>query len=100
MHWLSGEDNLTRWGQSATIDAANTMTNLFCKTCGTILSRESSGYPRMSFPRVGPVEDLSLHDSVLKPQVEQYTKSRAAWFHGVDYLDEAHKAEGMFNFGG
>jgi len=86
MHWLSGEDKLTRWGQSATIDSHNTMTNSFCSICGTLLNRQSSGFPGLSLPRVGTVDDIKLHDEVLKPKVEQYTPSRVAWFHGVRSL--------------
>ncbi|TKA82825.1 hypothetical protein B0A55_01060 [Friedmanniomyces simplex] len=96
IHWLSGEDKLTRWGQSATIDSHNTMTNSFCSVCGTLLNRQSSGFPGQSFLRVGTVDDIKLHDAVLKPQVEQYTSTRVAWFHGVDGVP---KAEGMYPFG-
>ncbi|KAK0249221.1 hypothetical protein LTS09_015588 [Friedmanniomyces endolithicus] len=96
MHWLSGEGKLTRWGQSATIDSHNTMTNSFCSICGTLLNRQSSGFPGLSLPRVGTVDDIKLHDEVLKPKVEQYTPSRVAWFHGVGGVPTS---EGMFPFG-
>lgn len=97
MEWsATSEANLTRWGQKATIDSGNVMTNVFCKVCGTLLTRESSGFDGMSFPRMGPVDDLKLHDTVLAPQVEQYTPTRVAWFHGVDGVP---KSDGMYPFG-
>ncbi|KAK5744402.1 hypothetical protein LTR17_002112 [Elasticomyces elasticus] len=70
--WLSGQDKLTRWGQSATI---------------------ASG---ANFLRVGTVDDIKLHDEILKPRVEQFTTTRVAWYHGMDGVK---KAEGQFPFG-
>ncbi|KAK3647840.1 hypothetical protein LTR56_007814 [Elasticomyces elasticus] len=96
MNWLSGEDKLTRWSQKATIDSGNYMENVFCSICGTILSRQSSGFDGLSFPRVGPVEDIKLQSTVLAPQVEQYTPKRLAWFHGVEGVP---KSDGMYPFG-
>lgn len=60
------------------------MTNGFCKTCGTLMFRQGSSYPGVKFLRVGTVDDLRLHDTVLKPRVEQFTSDRVEWFHGVD----------------
>ncbi|KAK3653384.1 hypothetical protein LTR56_004588 [Elasticomyces elasticus] len=94
--WLSGKDKLTRWGQSATIASGNTMTNSFCSVCGTILNRQSSGFPGANFLRVGTVDDIKLHDEILKPGVEQFTTTRVAWYHGIDGVN---KAEGQFPFG-
>ncbi|KAK3110793.1 hypothetical protein LTR53_014561, partial [Teratosphaeriaceae sp. CCFEE 6253] len=94
--WLSGADQLTRWGQSATIASGNTMTNSFCRTCGTILNRQSSGFPGLNFGRVGTVDDIKLHDELLKPRVEQFTKTRVAWLPAVP--EGAKTAEGQFPF--
>lgn len=34
--------------------------------------------------RVGTVDDFTLHNTVLKPRVEYFTKDRAAWLHPSD----------------
>lgn len=81
--FVRGEDNLTLWGQDETTATKGSMTNGFCKTCGTLMFRQGSSYPGTKFLRVGTVDDLRLHDTVLKPQVEQYTADRVEWFHGV-----------------
>ncbi|KAK3116934.1 hypothetical protein LTR53_002157 [Teratosphaeriaceae sp. CCFEE 6253] len=94
--WLSGADQLTRWGQSATIASGNTMTNSFCRIRGTILNRQSSGFPGLNFGRVGTVDDIKLHDELLKPRVEQFTKTRVAWLPAVP--EGAKTAEGQFPF--
>lgn len=44
----------------------------------------SSGWPGMAIMRVGQVDDLTLHGTTLKPQVEMFTKDRVAWFKGAE----------------
>ncbi|KAL9593327.1 MAG: hypothetical protein Q9219_007598 [cf. Caloplaca sp. 3 TL-2023] len=81
---LRGQDNLKTFSQSSTIATGNTMTNYFCSTCGTLMYRVSSGFPRMSILRIGTVDDFNLQETKLKPQVEQFTKTRVAWLPGAE----------------
>lgn len=60
------------------------MTNHFCSTCGTLMYRVSSNYPGLSILRIGTVDDFHLHETSLRPRVEQYTKDRVAWLGGVE----------------
>ena len=46
--------------------------------------RVSSGFPRKSILRIGTVDDFTLMETKLKPQAEQFTKSRVNWFKGAD----------------
>ena len=79
-----GEDNLKSYGQSKTIASGNMMTNYFCSTCGTLMYRRGSAFPGLSICRIGTVDDFSLHETKLRPRIEQFTKDRVAWFHGVE----------------
>lgn len=85
---LSGEDKLTKYAQSKTIESGNTMANFFCSVCGTLMYRRSSGYPGMSITRIGTVDDFKLHETKLKPRIEQYTKDRVSWFHGGEGVEQ------------
>lgn len=78
-----------------TIASGNSMTNHFCSVCGSLMYRVSSGLPGYPIMRVGQVDDLSLHDTVLAPQVEQYTHDRVAWLKDVE---GAKQLEGAFPF--
>lgn len=60
------------------------MTNYFCSTCGTLMYRVGEAFPGMSIMRIGTVDDFSLHETKLKPRVEQFTKDRVGWFTGVE----------------
>ena len=55
------------------------MENSFCSSCGTLMYRRSSGFPGKSILRIGTVDDFHLHETKLKPQIEQFTKGRVAW---------------------
>jgi len=77
-----GQENLTTYGQSKTIGTGNTMTNYFCSTCGSLMYRRGTGFPGKSILRIGTVDDFNLHETKLKPRIEQYVKDRVAWFHG------------------
>lgn len=46
--------------------------------------RISSGFPGVIIMRLGQVDDFSLHEGVLKPQVEQFGKDRVAWAHPAE----------------
>jgi hypothetical protein len=81
---LRGQENLKTWGQSKTVfvkepGKSNTMTNYFCDTCGSLMYRVGAAFPGMSILRVGSVDDFSLHETKLKPTMEQFTKDRVAW---------------------
>ncbi|KAJ5141220.1 hypothetical protein N7526_002215 [Penicillium atrosanguineum] len=81
---LRGRDNLKTYSQSRTVffktpDQDNTMTNYFCSTCGSLMYRVGAAFPGMSILRVGSVDDFSLHETKLRPTMEQFTKDRVAW---------------------
>lgn len=76
---VRGRENMTAYSQSQTINSGNTMTNYFCSTCGSLMYRVSSGYPGMSILRTGAVDDFNLHDTKLKPKVQQFVGSRVGW---------------------
>lgn len=81
---LRGRDNLKTYSQSLTIASGNTMTNHFCSTCGTLMYRVSSGSPGTSILRIGTIDDFHLHETKLRPRVEQFTKNRVGWLGGVE----------------
>ena len=60
------------------------MTNYFCSVCGTLLYRVSSGLPGNSILRVGTIDDFHLHETKIKPTVEQFLKTRPSWLPGVE----------------
>jgi hypothetical protein len=91
---LRGRDNLKTFGQSHTIASGNLMTNYFCSTCGTLMYRGGSAFPGQSILRIGTVDDFNLHETKLRPQIEQFTKDQVSWFSGVD---GAQKFEAMPN---
>lgn len=87
---LRGRETLKTFAQARTIDTGNTMTNYFCSTCGSLMYRISSGYPGMSVLRIGTVDDFRLHETKLKPRLEQYTKERVEWLgegHGLKQVE-------------
>ncbi|KIW28638.1 uncharacterized protein PV07_08282 [Cladophialophora immunda] len=90
---LRGKDNLTVFSQSKTIASGNTMTNYFCSTCGTLMYRISSRNPDMLVLRIGTVDDFHLHETKLKPQVEQFVKDRVSWLSGAEGVQQV---EGSF----
>ncbi|KAK6443639.1 hypothetical protein LTR95_000466 [Oleoguttula sp. CCFEE 5521] len=89
---IRGEDNLSAYATAKTINTGNTMTSSFCKTCGALMYRRSSGFPGLSFCRIGTVDEIELHDEVLKPMAEQFTVSRAKWLEPVEGV---RQTEGM-----
>ncbi|EMC92105.1 hypothetical protein BAUCODRAFT_126121 [Baudoinia panamericana UAMH 10762] len=97
MKHVRGEEKLTQYAQNKTIESGNTMTNFFCSVCGTLMYRRSSGFPGMSITRIGTVDDFSLHETLLKPRIEQFTKDRVSWFHGGDGVEQV---EGNYYAGG
>ena len=89
---VRGRENLKTYAQSRTIAAHSTMTNSFCSTCGTLMYRVSSRFPGQSFLRIGTVDDFSLHETKLRPQVELFTERRVNWYHGAEGV---RQQEGM-----
>lgn len=81
---LRGQDNLKTFSQAKTIASHNTMTNYFCSACGTLMYRISSGNPNQSIPRIGTIDDFSLHETKFRPQIEQFVNDRVDWFTGVE----------------
>ena len=81
---LRGQENLKTFKQSKTIKTHNDMTNYFCGTCGTLLYRVSSGMPGMSILRIGTIDDFTLQETKLKPQVEQFVENRVGWLEKLN----------------
>lgn len=89
---LRGEANLAHWGQSDTIARGHTMTNFFCRTCGTLMYRVGAGFPGMKIARIGTVDDFRVMEGKLRPRREQFVKQRVGWLGGVE---GTVKSEGM-----
>ena len=87
LRYSRGENNLTTWAQDATPRSGERMTNAFCETCGTLMWRKGDIMPGAKFMRVGTVDDISLHDTVLKPKKEIFAENRSARWHGVPGVD-------------
>ncbi|KAJ5786863.1 uncharacterized protein N7503_012075 [Penicillium pulvis] len=81
---LRGRENLKTYSQSRTIASGKKMTNFFCSTCGSLMYRVGEAYPGHSILRVGAVDDFNLHETKLRPRIEQYAKDRVGWLHGVE----------------
>ena len=71
------------------------MTNYFCGTCGTLMYRVGSAFPGQSILRIGTVDDFTLHETKLRPRVEQFIKDRVAWCKGLDGVEGVERFEGM-----
>ena len=93
---LRGKDNLKTFTQAKTIASGHSMTNHFCSTCGTLLYRKSSGFPEYSFMRIGTVDDFDLHETKLRPTIEQFTERRVNWLEPVKGVKQCI---GQFAFG-
>ena len=76
--WLSGEDNI---GQHA-LPGANTLSNCFCKTCGSRVPRKTERGVTI------PVGSLDLEPDLL-PQKCIYWGDKPAWYRSVDELPKA-----------
>lgn len=81
---LRGQDNLTVYTQSDTIASGNDMSNFFCKTCGTLMYRRGICAPDCSLLRTGTVDDFTLHETVLKPTVENFAENRVCWLKELE----------------
>ncbi|KAF2086954.1 hypothetical protein K490DRAFT_43313 [Saccharata proteae CBS 121410] len=81
---VRGGQNLKEYGQARTVASGNMMTNFFCSTCGTLMYRKGSRFTGKSILRIGTVDDFHLHETKLRPQVENFTEERVNWFTGVE----------------
>jgi hypothetical protein len=54
--------------------------------------RRSSGFPGLSFCRIGTIDDFDLHETNLRPQAEQFIESRVGWLQAIK---DVPQAEGM-----
>lgn len=87
---LQGKDKLTKFAQNKTIESGSTMENNFCSVCGTLMYRVSSGFPGRFVMRIGTVDDFSLHETKLKPRIEQFCRDRVSWFKGGEGVQQEH----------
>lgn len=81
---VRGQENLKSWKNTVTpVRPDTSMTDYFCNTCGTLMYRVSSAFPHAPILRLGSVDDLTLAETKLRPQWEQFTKDRIGWFDGA-----------------
>jgi hypothetical protein len=85
---IRGRENLKTFGHSGPIASGHTMTNYFCSTCGSLMYRVGEGFPGVSILRIGSVDDFHLHETKLKPRVEQFTKDRVEWLKPIDGMEQ------------
>ena len=82
--YVRGQDKITKFTMIEKIESGNSMTNHFCSVCGILMYRVSGGFPGKTIMRIGAVDDFHLHETVLKPWIEQYTKDRVSWVKEID----------------
>ncbi|KAH7136723.1 Mss4-like protein [Dactylonectria estremocensis] len=86
---VRGEENLTQFSQSKTIERkGNVMTNFFCSTCGSLMYRRAAGYQGASLLRIGTVDDFRLAETALRPTIEQYVKHRVDWLKDIEGMEQ------------
>lgn len=90
LRYLRGEDKLKQYEQSPTIATANTKENNFCSNCGRLIYRISSGFPDKRILRIGTDDDFNLHETKLKPRLEQFGKDRVSGFIGGVGVKQRH----------
>lgn len=85
---VRGREKLTKFAQSKTVESGNTMESYFCSVCGSLMYRISSACPDLLVARIGTVDDFNLHDTLLKPRLEVYTRDRVCWYNGVEGAEQ------------
>lgn len=85
---LRGQDKLRTFEQKHTIETGNSMASHFCGTCGSLMYRVSSGRPGYSILRIGTVDDFTLHETKLKPRIEQFARDRVGWCKGGERVEQ------------
>ncbi|KAL3419935.1 histidine acid phosphatase [Phlyctema vagabunda] len=88
---LRGQENLTKFTQNRTTATGNDMSNYFCSTCGSLMYRITSGLPSLKILRLGTVDDFSLHETKLRPTIEQFIPDRVAWLQGLEGVEKFDK---------
>ena len=66
------------------------MSNHFCSVCGTLMYRISTGFPDNLIMRIGTVDDFNLHETKLKPRIEQFGRDRVTWLHGAEGVEQVN----------
>lgn len=87
---LRGQDKLTKFSQDKTPVSGTHMANYFCSKCGTLMYRVGDKFPGLSIMRIGTVDDFNLHETKLKPRIEQFGKDRVSWLHGAEGVQQEH----------
>ncbi|KAB8339301.1 hypothetical protein FH972_022234 [Carpinus fangiana] len=85
---VRGREKLSSYGQAKTIASGSLMTNYFCSTCGTLMYRVGAAFPGKSILRIGTVDDFNLHETKLKPRVEQFIEDRVSWLKGAEGVEQ------------
>ena len=88
LKYVRGQDKITKFTMTKTIESGDSMTNHFCSICGSLMYRISSGYPGKTIMRIGQVDDFHLHETLLKPWIEQYTKNRVSWVKEIEGMKQ------------
>jgi hypothetical protein len=88
LKWIRGKDNLTTFSESKTLPSGHIMTNYFCSTCGSLMNRVGSEFPGYNFLRIGTVDDFHLHETKLKPDVEQFVECRVGWLKSIEGVNQ------------
>jgi hypothetical protein len=93
---VRGQDNLTAFAEAETVRAKALMTCYFCKTCGSLMYRAGERFPGLKILRTGTVDDFTLAEGKLRPQVEQFIETRVSWskpIEGAAQVVGLHKPE-------
>ncbi|KAJ9608227.1 hypothetical protein H2200_007215 [Cladophialophora chaetospira] len=83
---VRGQENLTKYERKEGIATGDQMDSYFCKTCGSLLYRVSSGFPGTHILRLGAVDQFELVSDYLKPRLEQFASDKVAWAKPVEGL--------------
>lgn len=69
-------------GKHGPFISSSSQSSFVLTTVGTLMYRISTGSPGKSILRIGTVDDFSLHETKLKPRIEQFGKDRVSWLKG------------------
>jgi hypothetical protein len=64
------------------------MANYFCSKCGTLMYRVSEGFAGKAIMRIGTIDDFDLHETKIKPKIEQYAKNRVQWCSAAEGVEQ------------
>ena len=64
------------------------MTSSFCSVCGSLMYRVSSGFPGVTILRIGMVDDFEMHETVLRPRIEQFAGNRVNWLKPAEGVEQ------------